>query len=174
MKKCAHCSKPSVLHITELSDGKVHAVHLCESCAKDYLSGASKQSSAPELQSESEAEGDSELSELELTACPNCGITFQEFRAQGRLGCAHDYIAFQSELIPLLENIHGGSARGGVQHCGKIPRRAPQSSQQQFQLIHWKKRLKEAIEDELYEEAARIRDEIAAIEKELGGEHGGH
>ena len=48
-----------------------------------------------------------ESSEVDQQTCPSCGISFKEFRSQGRLGCPHDYIAFQSELLPLLENIHG-------------------------------------------------------------------
>jgi protein-arginine kinase activator protein McsA len=34
-----------------------------------------------------------------------CGVTFLEFRKQGRLGCPHDYVCFAEELEPLLLNI---------------------------------------------------------------------
>ena len=43
-----------------------------------------------------------ELAKLDQRACPVCGITFYEFRNQGRLGCAHDYVCFQKELEPLM------------------------------------------------------------------------
>ena len=33
-----------------------------------------------------------ELAHLDKQACPVCGITFYEFRSQGRLGCPHDYM----------------------------------------------------------------------------------
>lgn len=158
MKKCGRCSKPAVLHITELRNGEVQALHLCEKCAKDYLSQAP---SGP--QDESPVGGDSEaadeLDELDQRVCPSCGITFKEFRAQGRLGCPHDYIAFEDELLPLLENIHGET-----EHCGKIPKRAPDSSQQQFRLIKLRSELRSAIDEERYEDAARIRDEIRQVE----------
>ncbi|OYW15649.1 MAG: hypothetical protein B7Z55_14890 [Planctomycetales bacterium 12-60-4] len=101
--------------------------------------------------------------EADDNSCPNCGITFKEFRSQGRLGCAHDYVAFQEELLPLLENIHGE-----VQHVGKVPKRAPDASQQQFRLVKLKSRLRAAVDDEMYEEAARLRDEIAQLEAQLG------
>ena len=53
-------------------------------------------------------------SKLDQRACPKCGITFYEFRNQGRLGCPHDYTCFAKELEPLLVNIHGE-----INHAGK-------------------------------------------------------
>ncbi len=57
-----------------------------------------------------------ELAQLDQQACPVCGITFYEFRSQGRLGCPHDYVAFQTQLEPLILNVHGES-----EHVGKRP-----------------------------------------------------
>lgn len=158
MKKCGRCSKPAVLHITELQHGEVQALHLCETCAKEYLAQAP---AAPpeEMPPGIEAESEEDLDELDQRVCPSCGITFKEFRAQGRLGCPHDYIAFEDELLPLLENIHGET-----EHCGKVPKRAPDSSQRQFQLIKLRGELRTAVEEERYEDAARIRDAIRQVE----------
>lgn len=160
MKKCGRCAKPAVLHITELHHGEVKGLlHLCESCAKEYLSqseppGEAVGTPAGELADDAE--------EMDHHDCPSCGITFKEFRSQGRLGCPNDYIAFQEELLPLLENIHGET-----QHVGKVPKRAPHASQKQYQLIRLRSQLRAAVEDEMYEEAARVRDQIALIESEI-------
>lgn len=165
MKKCGRCSKPAVLHITEIRDGDVQALHLCEHCAKDYLSSSSESPSPPAnpTSEQAKAHGLSQMSDdADSLVCPNCGITFKEFRAQGRLGCAHDYVVFQDELLPLLENIHGET-----QHVGKVPKRAPDASQRQFRLVKLRSRLRASIEEEQYEEAARLRDEIASLEGEL-------
>ena len=43
-----------------------------------------------------------ELAELDQQTCPVCGITFYEFRSQGRLGCPHDYTCFEAQLEPLM------------------------------------------------------------------------
>jgi protein arginine kinase activator len=164
MKKCGRCSKPAVLHITEIREGDVQALHLCEGCAKEYLS-TSEAGGPPTETAVAESPGDSaESSEVDQQTCPSCGITFKEFRSQGRLGCPHDYIAFQSELMPLLENIHGET-----QHVGKAPKRAPQASQHQFKLVRLRSLLKAAVDEEQYEEAARLRDEIQQVESDLGG-----
>lgn len=166
--KCGRCSKPAVLHITELHQKEVQALHLCEGCAKEYLSHsqASKGDAAMDPDSESEA---SILEELDQKLCPNCGIAFKEFRAQGRLGCPHDYVVFEDELLPLLENIHGETT-----HVGKVPKRSPQASQLQFQLIKLRNELRSSVEEERYEDAARIRDSIRHIEEAKSKAEAGH
>ena len=37
MTKCKRCSKPATLHITEIRSGAVQELHLCETCAQQYL-----------------------------------------------------------------------------------------------------------------------------------------
>ena len=69
---------------------------------------------------------------------------------------------FETDLIPLLQNIHGE-----VQHCGKLPRRAPDSSRRQHELLQLRNELKVAVDEEDYERAARLRDEIQAIEDQI-------
>lgn len=156
--KCGRCTKQAVLHITELRQGVVQALHLCEGCAKDYLSHP--QGTKPGAPADSEDDpDDAVLDELERQVCPNCGIAFKEFRAQGRLGCPHDYVVFEDELLPLLENIHGETT-----HVGKVPKRSPQSSQLQFQLIKLRNELRASVEEERYEDAAGIRDSIRQLE----------
>jgi len=167
MKKCSRCSKPATLHITEVVKNSVEEeLHLCESCAHQYI--ANEEDGEPPDEQESFAvklpsvTGEGELEELDQLVCPNCGITFREFRSHGRLGCPQEYIAFSRELMPLLENIHGET-----QHTGKIPKRAPDASQRQYRLIKMRNQLRTAIDDEQYEDAARLRDEIQTLETQL-------
>ena len=169
MRKCRRCSKPATLHITEIREGEVHALHLCEACAQEYLNSPdfTETPDDPDALATkiSEATGVEDLEELDHLVCPNCGITFREFRSQGRLGCPHDYISFEEELMPLLENIHGET-----QHTGKFPKRAPDASRRQYELIKLRSRLRTAVEEEAYEKAAQLRDEINELEAELNPE----
>ncbi|MCA9092904.1 MAG: UvrB/UvrC motif-containing protein [Planctomycetaceae bacterium] len=164
--KCYRCSNPATLHVTEIIKNVPHELHLCEECAQQYLANPkSAFANAPTEDDEDdiiEEEVQAELEEIDKLVCPNCGISFKEFRSQGRLGCPHDYIAFQEELIPLLENIHGET-----QHIGRIPKRAPEDSRKQFQIIKLKNDLRQAIAEEMYEKAAELRDEIQKLEREL-------
>jgi protein arginine kinase activator len=166
MTKCKRCQKTATLHITEIRSGTVQELHLCETCAQQYLN--QEQDEASDSNEEVSQKESESLEEFDHLVCPNCGITFREFRSQGRLGCPHDYIAFAKELKPLLENIHGET-----QHNGKFPKRAPHASQLQYRLIKLRSDLRSAVEEEEYERAARIRDEIQSLEKNFEAESGG-
>ena len=160
--KCNKCPKAATLHITEIvSDEQVEELHLCEDCAHKYLyepnqKGLAKAGVATGAEDVEEAGAG-----LMNRECPVCGMKFIDFRNTGRLGCPHDYEAFKEELTPLLENIHGDPAR----HCGKTPRRLPQTRQTQSELAQLRKQLAQAINKEAYEEAARLRDRIRQLEE---------
>jgi protein arginine kinase activator len=100
-----------------------------------------------------------ELAQLDQQSCPVCGITFYEFRNQGRLGCPHDYVCFESQLEPLILNIHGEN-----EHTGKTPKRSPKGSERRTQLIRLRREMKEAVADEDYERASKLRDQIRRID----------
>jgi len=163
---CQCGKKVATIHVTEIINGEKKEIHLCEDCAKkkkllfptsnsvldlsDVLSGI--------IQSASQAESD----ELTNAVCPDCGITFAEFRSAGRFGCPNDYEVFRKGIDPLLERIHGTT-----EHRGKKLER-PASKRQTDRLAELRADLREAVEQEAYERAARIRDQIYALKKEHG------
>lgn len=169
MKKCLQCSKSAVLHITEIRSGEAVAVHLCESCAQDYLGSDDPDdlaSGPPDIADKiSQLAEEDDLDEMDNTECPNCGIRFNEFRAKGRLSCPQCYEAFGEDLLSLLENIHGAT-----RHTGKFPRRNPGDSQKHYELIKLRNDLRQSVELEDYETAAKLRDRIQAIETTLAEE----
>ena len=162
MKKCRRCTKPATLHVTEIREGKAAIVHLCDTCAREYLDqGQEDETSA--ISSNLASKLDELMGTTESPAvCPNCGISFNEFRESGRFGCSQDYTEFMAELLPLLENIHEE-----VEHKGKRPRSTVVGTEEQGQLIQLRNAQRFAIEEEDYETAARLRDEIAALENAL-------
>ena len=93
--------------------------------------------------------------ELARLACPICGIKFMEFRAEGRLGCPHDYEVFRAGLKPLLER-----SQRADRHHGKRPARQQVNAQRQRELLDLRQQLREAVEREAYETAAKLRDLI--------------
>lgn len=166
--KCQNCFKAATLHITEvLAEQSFEELHLCEECAQKYLSEpadkpepTSRDSSA-ELMGIGEAEEiPEETTDLSQQKCDVCGMKFVEFRNSGRLGCPHDYQAFQAELIPLLESIHGQT-----RHSGKTPRRLPRKKATQQEISRLRKDLLQSVNKEDYEAAARIRDQIRRLEE---------
>ncbi|MCA9262392.1 MAG: UvrB/UvrC motif-containing protein [Planctomycetales bacterium] len=167
--KCQHCEKPATFHITELTGPEPQELHLCEDHARDYLSNAETADSdqvsslagafSQQLKLGQTAE---ELARLDQRACPVCGITFYEFRNQGRLGCPHDYTCFAEELAPLLANIHGDT-----EHTGKRPKRQNSVEKQGTELIRLRRQMKEAVDNEEYEIASKLRDRIRQLEESL-------
>src|SRR5262245_20199965 len=134
--KCQQCTKPATFHITERTKGKPQELHLCEEHARQYLTQSEEEPAvAPSLagmMAHQLAVGQTaeELAKLDQRSCPVCGITFYEFRNQGRLGCPHDYVVFEKELEPLVTNIHGDT-----QHVGKRPPRLAAGTQRRTELI---------------------------------------
>jgi len=165
--KCQHCEKPATFHITELTGNKPVEFHLCEVHAKLYLMQPDQANAqAPTLanvlsQQLNVSQTAEELAKLDQRACPQCGITFFEFRNQGRLGCPHDYVYFEQELDPLISNIHGST-----QHVGKRPKRGDRGTDRQTDLIRLRKDLEKAVKREDYEEASQLRDRIRGIESQ--------
>lgn len=166
--KCQKCNKPATVHITELVGKKCVELHFCEDHAKQYLETSeigSSEISLPDMAAQLEEAAQmkqvtEKLAELDTKTCPVCGISFSEFRNQGRLGCPHDYIEFGEELEQLLWNIHGAN-----EHTGKHPKVAPFDSDERTQLIKLRREMKEAVVLEEYEKASEIRDQIQNIEK---------
>jgi len=157
--KCQKCPQAATLHITEIvSEEQVEEMHLCEKCAHEYLYEPQQKQAGKGPAAAQGDEGDEPA--VMNRECEVCGIKFVDFRNTGRLGCPHDYTEFRDELTPLLENIHGET-----RHCGKSPRRQPQSQKMQTELVQLRKQLLQAVNKEAYEEAARLRDRIRQLEE---------
>lgn len=163
--KCQHCDKNATFHITELTGGKPQELHLCEDHARQYLTQGEEQtatgSSLAGVLAQQLAVGQAaqELAKLDQRSCPVCGITFYEFRNQGRLGCPYDYVCFQKELEPLVVNIHGET-----EHRGKQPARYVGGTQERTQLVRLRREMHAAVAEEAYERASQLRDEIRQLE----------
>ncbi|MBL4885857.1 MAG: UvrB/UvrC motif-containing protein [Planctomycetaceae bacterium] len=164
MKQCTVCSKSAVYHVTALKDGDVNELHFCEQHFHEYMSKPNSNSPSEEIEDVlfPESNIENELTEEDEIRCPNCGISYREFRESGRFGCPHDYVVFRERLLPLLENIHNDT-----EHRGKFPQRAPLDSKNQYRMIQLRKELTAAIETEDYEQAAKLRDQIRSIETGL-------
>jgi protein arginine kinase activator len=152
--KCQSCSSQATVHLTDIVDGHKKELHLCQKCAEEQQVLHKQELNLPaileKLIGQSLGQWTDELAQL---TCPACGIKYMEFRAEGRLGCPHDYEAFRVGLTPLLERIHRSQ-----RHVGKVPRRPCLSSARQAELINLRRQLRTAVEAEAYEEAARLRD----------------
>jgi protein arginine kinase activator len=154
--KCSICGQLATVHLTQIVNNKIHKVDLCESCAQkkgvtdpEGFSLADLMSNAPLAP----AAGESQV------VCPSCGQGTADFRSTGRLGCAKCYEVFKDLVLPVLEDMHAGTT-----HKGKVPTVALNRQSIQLQLKNLQEALARAIEEEAYEQAAKFRDQIKAIQ----------
>lgn len=151
--KCQFCPKSATVHLTDIVGNLKKETHLCQECAEARQVVQNKELNLPVIvQNLIGQHLGAQTEELSRLACPVCGLEYMEFRAQGRLGCPHDYQVFRGGLAPLLHRIHR-SAR----HVGKSPRHVPVMDRL-VEIAQFRRQLQAAVDAEAYEEAARIRD----------------
>ena len=163
--QCQICNNnEATIHLTEINDGVRSELHMCEYCAAEKQIAVKNQIPLNELLSSLLAVApDEEQITLKTQArlqCPACGFTLEHLKDKSVLGCPLDYEVFEKSLMPLIENAHSGKTA----HCGKVPSKLPKNTKNQVDLLNLKARLEQAVKNEDYEQAAKIRDEIAVIE----------
>jgi protein arginine kinase activator len=158
---CDVCKKNSAtVFLTQIVDGKMQKVNLCESCSKDKgvtdPTGFALADLLLGLGAAQEMERGSTGQK-----CPVCGFGQNDFKKTGRLGCATCYETFTEGLAPLLKGMHKGTS-----HIGKVPSRVARDAARESQLKDLHRDLRKAVSEENYETAAQIRDRIREFEQE--------
>ncbi|MBM3987568.1 MAG: hypothetical protein FJ294_06380 [Planctomycetes bacterium] len=135
--------------------------YLCQGCAQSQALTKPSLSNniAGMLKAVEAAAASAPKARQKVTACPDCGMTLREFRALQRLGCPKDYEVFGKALAEVLERIHGATA-----HSGRLPGMNDPTHQRERRIQELQSALDAAVRDEAYEAAARLRDELRAIQ----------
>jgi protein arginine kinase activator len=166
---CEECGKkPSMVHLTKIINGEKNELHLCEDCAKDmgeFIPGALNHLSINHLFSgllNFEPQATTKSHHPNVIRCEHCGLTYNQFSKIGRFGCGHCYKSFSERLEPLLKRVHGN-----VYHVGKVPKRTGGvlSVKREVELL--KQEMINYIQQEEFEQAAKIRDQIRELEKKI-------
>ncbi|MBP7275647.1 MAG: UvrB/UvrC motif-containing protein [Kiritimatiellae bacterium] len=178
--RCDLCHQhEATIHLTQVINNDVRKLHLCEACARE--SGVDVDTPSLTDLLLGFGENPAATSPDEGRSCPVCHKTFADFKKTGRLGCPACYTTFETELTPMLQSMHRR-----VQHVGKHPSRAPAppepvrippppapapdvpeagappSPPKPEDIAALQRALDAAVAREEYEEAARLRDRIAA------------
>jgi len=177
MQFCSACQKaPATIVIMDLSGGSVTGQqHLCGPCAEGLgvVAPKAQMKMSPEILEDllGTIKGATAPTRRREVACPGCGMTPQDFKQKGRLGCPRCYEAFRQDLVPLLQRVHEATQHRGRLPAGKAaaggtpgPTPAP-ALPTGDQLAELRKRLEDAVRGERYEEAARLRDDLRRAEK---------
>ena len=161
--QCDFCENKATVFLTQLVEGEMKKMCLCEDCAREKgVTDPTGFSLADSLLGEGQVEEAGaivNLPEESGRACPVCGFTFNKFQQVGRLGCSQCYETFSEEVRSRLRGMHKGAV-----HVGRVPEGLLEAHERQQRLDQLRDRLEQAIAAENYEEAAGLRDEIQEIE----------
>ncbi len=157
-----HCdvckTNQATVFLTQIVDGKMQKVNLCEACSKEKgvtdPTGFALADLLLGLGAAQEMERGGSVQK-----CPSCGFSQADFKKTGRLGCATCYTTFADGLAALLKGMHKGT-----EHIGKVPARMAKTLERESAMKTLQRDLRKAVSGEDYESAATIRDRIRHLD----------
>lgn len=179
---CDNCGENEAnVKYTQIINGVKKEMHLCEKCSKELgisnLSVSDFNFDIPMNMSSffadflGEAQNDflPNIGEEQKLQCNECGTTYEEFIESGKFGCGNCYETFSNKIDSILKGIHNGNrhvGRKGIQTNTKLSKEQGNNEVAIGKLEKLQMDLKNAIKEERYEDAAKIRDEIKKIQGE--------
>ncbi|MBO5231432.1 MAG: UvrB/UvrC motif-containing protein [Clostridia bacterium] len=158
---CDNCGKnPATTHLKTVVNGVVHENHLCSYCAANQGYGNIGKLSLTNMLASMFGESISSGKPISKR-CECCGASFSDIAQSGRVGCSECYNTFRQELMPSLNRLHGKAV-----HIGNAPDEQKPEETVQDKIKKLKAQLSDAIKAEEFENAAKLRDEIRALEGE--------
>ena len=187
--KCDNCGENEAnVKYTQIINGEKKIMHLCEKCSEelginnldfnmpidfssflsDFFDDMSNETVFPEFEGLSNQ-----------VKCSKCGLSFDDFMHTGKFGCSNCYDEFELKIDPILKNIHGANRHIG--RLGKVNdsnemgtlkennnfigskediNNKDKKEDKSNKIEKLNEELKQAIREERYEDAAKIRDEI--------------
>ena len=191
---CQKCNKKvATVFISTIVNGKNTQMYLCTDCAKELHDNMNPDIKIPfpindiltnmELSEDTinewinefkDMEDKGQIEELvqhenpetlqhnnqhEDITCNFCNTSFDEYKKTGKLGCGKCYSTFRKQLKPIIEGIYGNS-----EHIRKFPKNEFKDTEIVKTVEQLKEKLNMAIQEEEYEQAAKLRDEILQLE----------
>ena len=166
--KCSKCHhNEASIYIEQNINGKSHKYHICGDCASqgdinvnlNFTDPAQALSAIHSFWFGPDSSKAHKSERRPVKTCPDCLLGFDNFKKTSMLGCAACYDAFAAELTEIF-----GKLQPADKHRGKIPKRAGAVFVKDRTVAELKERLSALIAAEEYEEAAKVRDEIRAVE----------
>lgn len=159
--KCDKCNdRVATVILTQIVGEKQINLYLCESCAAKTEGLLANDLNTLQNFLNSIINGKTPLIKNETTKCSQCGMTLNDFKKTSKAGCSDCYKTFEVYFEPIVKRIHSN-----LKHTGKKPAKKAEQDKIIMYLNQLKTSLKKAIEDEEYELAAKLRDEIRLIKQ---------
>ncbi len=174
--KCDICGAPATVHLTQIVDGKMHKVHLCEKCAAKskvaelpilkFTEILAKTLAAGGKKATQELSDPEDIGRFPNKVCPACGMTDIVLKKKHLIGCSRCYEIFSEEIDALLPEIQPGrDYRGDAAGEKNSPAPAAEPECKIGSLEELRRLLKTAVSKEDYARATTLRDKIRRAEK---------
>ena len=184
---CENCHQNEAsIHYTEIINGVKREHYLCMECARKLnFSGLGDMSDTEfpfvrlltGLLSAGGGGKELEDSPMMHVCCPGCGMSFDEFTMVGKFGCAECYGVFAPLIEDNMKRIHGDSKHRGKKYksgSGDMPVSGERNDNTLAimkdenddpveTLKELNRKLREAVQIENFEEAAKLRDKIRML-----------
>lgn len=98
--------------------------------------------------------------------CSKCDTTWDRLKQDGRAGCSQCYSTFREQLTEVMERLQKGEVHVGKKPRARVARKRRLEhlrARRDHRLEMLNRRLSEAIAQERYEEAAKLRDKIRVV-----------
>lgn len=165
--KCDFCDKKATVFLTQLVEGQMKKVCLCDPCAQErgvtdptgfsladlLLGGLPGGPGTVKTSASAITPGNGRK-------CVTCGFTLDDLKRVRRFGCSDCYATFSEEVAQMVRGMHKGTS-----HIGKVPEGLMAVQFRHQRIEELRARLEQAITSESYEEAAGIRDEIRNLDE---------
>ena len=157
-RTCDCCPNPAVVHEIVVRYGVKAEVHLCAEHAQErgFLMPTSH---GPALIVGKLLEQAKAAAPRAPKACASCGTTMAHVRETGLVGCPLCYRSLEQELSPIIERAQAGACA----HVGRHPAQAAELIDRAALRNRLARELREAVGQEQYERAARLRDRLCEL-----------
>ena len=160
---CDACrERDAMVKVTQVVKGEVTYLNLCEQCAAERGIETTVSTTPKNLLGDflQDVQQQASTKQSDALKCAFCSMTLRDFRATGRLGCSRCYETFEQSLRELLRRVHGNARHAGRRYTPPPTDMLEQAST----LGELRDRLRRAIENEEFELAASLRDQLKVIE----------
>jgi protein arginine kinase activator len=153
---CQRCQKRDAqFHSSRIINNELIDVHLCSKCVEIHGNQEETKSIDDKLHSLLEVLLKADVyngNSSSVLRCDICGTTFKELEKSGLAGCPKCYDLFSERILKDNNESYGTGS--------------PNKKAGSTFLERLEKRLKTAVQNENFEEAAKLRDKIRVLEKE--------
>jgi protein arginine kinase activator len=181
--KCDVCENEATVFLTQIINGQMTTVNLCETCSK--AKGVTEETGFGLAEAFLSPSHRTEAETMEVV-CDACGFTASQLKKIGRMGCPECYAAFRDGLDGLLRNMHKGTRHVGKRpsHLSPVtpqmlprqrpsvvqppappaPATSPSPAPPPADIAKLRAELDLAVREERYEDAARLKSEIESLQ----------